>query len=60
MKLHFGSKRRYVMTSRGIALDTYGRYVFNDLYYARLYGVQFGRVFVGVFVKGRSEMALNK
>ena len=51
MKLHFGTKKRYVMTSRGVALDTYGRYVFDNLSYARLYGVQVGKMFIGVMHK---------
>ena len=51
MKLHFGTKKRYVMTSKGVALDTYGRYVFDNLSYARLYGVQFGKVFIGIIRK---------
>jgi len=39
------------MTSRGVALDMYGRYVFNNLYYARLYGFQFGTIFLGIIIR---------
>jgi len=51
MKLHLGTKKRYVMTSRGVAMDTFGRYVFDNLSYAKLYGVQFGKTFVGIMIK---------
>jgi len=51
MKFHFGPKKRYMMTSRGVAIDIYGRYVFDNLYYARLYGVQFGKMFIGCMLK---------
>jgi len=48
MKIFLGSKRRLFMTSSGVTLDKYGRYVADYLTYVKLYGIEVFGMFIGV------------
>lgn len=53
MKIYFSSKRRIFMTSSGVQLDKYGRYIVPYLSYVKLYGIEIFGMFIGVIRNAR-------
>jgi hypothetical protein len=48
MKVFLGSKRQMFMTSGGVQLDKYGRYVVDYTCKVKLYGFELFGMFIGI------------